>query len=249
MLKPWPSPPSRFSAGTTRLSILISAWPPPSISPRRALDGHRLDVADDVVAGVRELDEERAELLVTRRVGVRLRHDQRDIGDAGGAAEPLLAVENPVVAIADGAGLHAGCVSAGGLLGHRVADALFAVEQRLEELLLLEGRAVREEREHRGVVGALRVQGERAEIALAQFHLDERVGQRSEAHAAELGWDERAPKPLRACLLAQLGEHLLVGPILELLLRRNALVLDELADAFSNFLRLGRNLEVDCHAV
>ena len=42
------------------------------------------DVANDLVAGVRQLDEERAELLVARRVRIGLGHDQRDVGDAGG---------------------------------------------------------------------------------------------------------------------------------------------------------------------
>src|SRR5438067_9293837 len=67
-----------------------------------AFAGHGLDVADDLIAGVRQFDEERAELLVARRIGVGLRHHHRDVGDAGAAAEPLLAVEHPVVAVADG---------------------------------------------------------------------------------------------------------------------------------------------------
>ena len=128
-----------------------------------------------------------------RRFRVRLRHHERDIGHAGGTAEPLLAVEHPVVAVPDGAGLHPRGVGARRLLRHRVADAFLAVQERLEVLLLLERRAVREEREHGRVVGALRVEGQCAEVALAELHLHERVRQRPEPHAAVFGRDERAP--------------------------------------------------------
>ncbi len=47
-----------------------------------ALAGHRLDVALDLVARVRQLHEERAELLVARRVRARLRHHHRDVSGA-----------------------------------------------------------------------------------------------------------------------------------------------------------------------
>ncbi len=76
--------------------------------PERTLDRHRRDVPDDLVAGVRQLDDEGAELLVAGCIRVGLGHDYRDVGHAGGAAEPLFAVDAPVVAVADGAGLHAG---------------------------------------------------------------------------------------------------------------------------------------------
>ena len=91
--------------------------------------------------------------------------------------------------------------------------------------------AVCEQRQHRGVVGALRVQRERAEVALAKLHLHERVGERAEAHAAVLRRNERAPESLGAGLRAQLAEHFLVGAVLQLLLGRDAFVLHELADA------------------
>ena len=175
----------------------------------RALDRHVRDVALDLVAGVRQLDEEGRELLVARRVRIGLGHHQRDVGDAGGGGEPLLAVEDVVsLPSLTARGLHAGGVGAGGLLGHREADALLAVEQRLEELLLLIFRAVREQRHHRGVVGPLRVHRERAEHALAELHLHQRVGERAEAHAAVFLRHERAPQALRARLLPQAGPAL-----------------------------------------
>ena len=146
MLKPLPSPPSRLSAGTFRSLISISEWPPWIDVVMRAFDRHVRDIALDVVAGVRQLDDEGRILLVARRVRIGLGHHQRHVGDAGGRGKPLLAVEDVIlVAVLDRRGLHAGGVGAGGLFGHREADALVAVEQRLEELLLLILRAVRQE--------------------------------------------------------------------------------------------------------
>jgi hypothetical protein len=96
------------------------------------------------------------------------------------ALENHFAVQHvAVVAFLLGAGLHAGRVGAGGFLRHRVTDALFAVQQRLQELLFLILRAVFEQRQHRRVVRALRVHRQGAEIAFAEFHLNQRVGERA----------------------------------------------------------------------
>ena len=161
----------------------------------RAFDRHVGDVALDLVAGVRQLDDEGRILLVARRVRIGLGHHQRHVGDAGGGGKPLLAVEDVVlVAVLHRRGLHAGGVGAGGLLGHREADALVAVEQGFEELFLLIFRAVGEDRHHRGVVGPLRVHRQRAEHALAELHLHQRVGERTEPHAAIFLRHPRAPQ-------------------------------------------------------
>ena len=161
----------------------------------RSLDRHVGDVALDLVAGVRQLDEEGRILLVARRVRIGLGHHQRHVGDAGGGGKPLLAVQDVIlVAVLHRRGLHAGGVGAGGFLGHREADALVAVEQGFEELLLLIFRAVGKDRHHRGVVGPLRVHRQRAEHALAELHLHQRVGQRTEAHAAIFLRHPRAPQ-------------------------------------------------------
>jgi hypothetical protein len=67
-------------------------------------------------------------------------------------------------------------VAAGRHVGHRIADALFAVQQRLEELLLLIVGAIRQQGQHGGVVGALGVHRQGAQMALAQLHLHQGVG-------------------------------------------------------------------------
>jgi hypothetical protein len=49
----------------------------------RSLDRHVGDVALDLVAGVRQFDEEGRILLVPRRVRIGLGHHKRHVGDAG----------------------------------------------------------------------------------------------------------------------------------------------------------------------
>ena len=160
----------------------------------RAFDRHVLDVALDPVTGVRQFDDEGRILLVTRRVRIGPGHHQRHVGDAGGGGEPLLAVENIVfIAILHGGGLHAGGVGARRFFRHRETNALVAVEQRFKELFLLIRGAMREDRQHRGVVGPLCVHRERAQRAFAELHLHQRVGERAEAHAAIFLRHERAP--------------------------------------------------------
>ena len=138
---------------------------------------HDRDVADDVVARVGQLHKERAELTMALRVRVGLGHQERVVGQVRGAAEPLLAVDDPVVPVTHGRASACRRVGARRPLRHREAHPLVALDERLEELLLLVVRAVREERQNRRVVRALRVECEGAEAALAQFNLDQRVGQ------------------------------------------------------------------------
>ena len=214
-----------------------------------AMDGHGRDVADDLVAGVWQLDDEGRVLLVARRVRIGLGHDDGDIGGAGRAGEPFLAIQDIVaLAVFYGCRLHAGGVGAGSLFGHRVADALFAIEQRLEIFLFLEVGAVGEQREHGRIIGALRIHREGAEMALAEFHLDQRIGEGAEAHAAMLGGDERQPEALCTGLLAQFGQHGLVGLTgSHFLFGGDAFILHPLTDAFADFFCIIRNGEIDSH--
>ena len=170
----------------------------------RALDRHVGDVALDLVAGVGSSTMKVECCLWRGAFGSVLRHHQRHVGDAGGRREPFLAVEDVVlVAVLHRRRLHAGGVGAGGLLRHREADALVAVEQGFEELFLLIFRAVGEDRHHRGVIGPLRVHRQRAEHALAELHLHQRIGERPEAHAAIFLRHPRAPQALGAGLFPQ----------------------------------------------
>ena len=171
MLKPWPRPPSRLSRGTRRVLDLDLRMGAAQLQAKLGVGLHGLDVAQNLVARVRQFDQEGAVALVAGRVGVGLGHDQRDVRHAGGRAEPFLAVQDPLIAVERGAGLHARRVGARRLLGHGVANSLLAVQQRLEEALLLIVRAVFEQGQHGGVVRPLGVQRQGAQEALAKLHL------------------------------------------------------------------------------
>jgi hypothetical protein len=134
-------------------------------------------------------------------------------------------------------------------LGHRKADALFAVEQRFEELLLLIFRAMGKDGHHRGIIGALRVHRQRAQHALAKLHLHQRVGERPQSHAAIFLRHERAPQALRACFLAQIGEHLVERLGIQLLFRGNAFVVHPFAHLFADRFGLGRDFEIERHGI
>ena len=181
---------------------------------------------------------------MARRVRIGLGHHKSDIGHARSAREPLFAVQFVrVVSLANRRRLHAGRIGARSLLSHRIANALLAVQQGLEKLLLLIVRAMRQQRHHGRVVGTLRVHRQRAEIALAEFHLNECVGEGTKAHAAIFLRDERAPQALCPRLLAQLGEcRLVVGAGEQLLFRRHAFIVYPLAYLFANGLGVVREL-------
>ena len=152
------------------------------------------------------------------------------------------------VAILDRARLHPGRVCAGCFLGHRVADALLAIEERLEELLLLVICTVSEQRQHSRVIGSLAVHRQRAEVARAKLHLHQRVGKRAEPHSSMFLRNKGQPQTLRAGLGPQPCEQLLkIAALLELLFSRNAFIMHPLADFFADGLCFGGNLEIDGH--
>ena len=216
---------------------------------KRALSGHGRNVALDDVARVGQLDDEGRIALVTRRVGVGHGHHHRQVRGAGGGREPLLAVQDVVaLAVLDRPGLHARGVGAGGLLRHGVADALLAVQQRLEVLFLLEVGAVRQQGQHGGVVRTLAVHRQGAQVAFAQFHLDKGIGQGAKTHAAVFLGDEGAPEALGPRLGPQLGQYDLEGlPVHQTLLGRNALLVHPAAHPLADRLCVFRNLEIDRH--
>ena len=84
------------------------------------------------------------------------------------ADEPLVAVDDPLVAVGVGPRLDERRVGSRDLgLGHREARAGDAVAQRLQVLLLLLVGAPVQQRVHVALVGRLRVDGERAEARCA----------------------------------------------------------------------------------
>ena len=216
---------------------------------QRAFGRHRLDVAFDLITGVRQFDEERRELPMARGGWVGLRHHERDVGHTRRGRKPFFAVEHVrIVALAVGARLHPGRVGAGCLFGHRIADPFVAVQQWLQELLFLMRRAVFEQRQHRGVVRALRVHRQRAEITFAEFHLHERICERPEAHTAVLFRNERAPESLRARLFAQAREDsFVVFARKQALLSRHTFFVYPLANTHAQRFRFVRYRKINRH--
>ncbi len=102
-----------------------------------------------------------------------------------------------------------------------------------------------EEREHGGIVGTLGVERQRAEKALAELHLDQRVGQGLEPHAPVLLGDEGAPQALAAGLASELGKHLVEVLRRALSLRGHALLLHERTHLGTDGFGLGWYLEID----
>ena len=101
------------------------------------------DVAEDREPGRVGRHDEHRHPLVGAHLGVGDGHHEEEAGVAGVGGEPLLAVDDPFVAVADGRGAEERRVGAGVGLGHRVAGRDRPVEERLEVLgLLLVGAEV-----------------------------------------------------------------------------------------------------------
>jgi hypothetical protein len=123
---------------------------------------HRRHVAHDRHAGGVDGHDEHRGALVRARVGVGDRHDDEEVGDRGVRGEPLVAVEDPAVAVALGARAQLGRVRARALgLGHREGGLQVAGQQRVQPALLL-------------LVGA--GQGEDLRVARVGRLVAERVG-------------------------------------------------------------------------
>ena len=129
-MKPLPSSPRRFAGGDADVG---------ERQLRGVLGGHAdlLEVAATLEAGGVALDDDEAE-AVGAGVRVGLADDDHQVAHDAVGDERLLTVDDPLVALADGAGLDALQVRAGAGLGHRDGgDHLAGAEARQPALLLL----------------------------------------------------------------------------------------------------------------
>jgi hypothetical protein len=197
--------------------------------------------------GVGEFHEKGGELLVAGRVGVGAGHHQGELGNARAAGEPLLTVQDPVVAVADGGGADPGGVGARRAFGHGEADADLAVDQGAQVALLLLVGAVLDEGEHRGVLRTHAVERPGAEVGegAADLDLHHGVGQMAQAHAAPLLRDERAPQAFGPGLALQLGDDVEEGSGPDLGLGGQDVRVDERGGLRAYGLYVGGQLEVD----
>ena len=138
--------------------------------------------------------------------------DDRHRGAVVAGGEPLVAVDDPLVALELGASGELGGIGARGLrLGHREAAADLAVEERLEPALLLLLGAVLGEDLHVARVGRGAVEDRGRHAAAAHQLAEHPVLPVGEAGAVLVVGQEEVPEALGARLLAQLDDEPRVG--------------------------------------
>ena len=130
-------------------------------------------------------------------------HHDEDVGELPVAAEPLLTVDDPLVAVAFGVRHERAGVGATLRLRHRVARPHLLREQRLEVLLLLLLGAVGGEDLHVPGVGCLAAEDRRRRAVRAEDLVQERELELPEAGAADVLVEEDAPEALLLDLVLQ----------------------------------------------
>ena len=218
---------------------------------------HHRDRADQVEAGRvgRHADHRGARVGVG--IGVGDDHRDRQVGADGARGEPLVAVDHPLVAVADRARLQQGRVRAGdGGLGHREAGADPPLEQRLEPAFALLVGAVLGEDLHVAGVGGRAVEGHRGGgWAAAHLLAEQAVLPVGQPGPEALVGHEQVPEPLRPRLLADLDQdlgvgnaarHLGVEPLHDLPLLRVDVVVHEVEDSLAQGGDLRARLEIHC---
>ena len=154
---------------------------------------------EDLEAGRVHRHEDLRLLEVGGRVRVGADHADHDLAArvAGAGDVVLLAVDHPLVAVEHGLGGDVAGVGAGqARLGHAEAAADLAVEQRLEPLLLLLGRADPLEHLHVAGVGRRAVEALGGQRVLAELAGDVRVVEVAEALAGLGVGEEEVPEPV-----------------------------------------------------
>ena len=173
------------------------------------------ELAEDAYAGSVRRDDEHRHALVGAGVGVGDRHEEDQLGLLGARREELVAVDDPLVAVADRLTAEPGRVGAAVRLGHRVDHRDLALEQRIEPPLLLLVRA--EHGEHVGLTAARCPRAGREDVGCpvrAADHLVEE-GQVDLAEALpsllgrQVGGVELLVLHLLAPLLEELGDRAL----------------------------------------
>jgi hypothetical protein len=164
-----------------------------AVAERLVVHAHGVEHPLDPHAGGVARDQHHRVPVVPVGVGVGEAHEHEDpaVGVAHAGRPPLAAVDDHLVAVDDGGGLHGGGVGRRDpRLGHRERGADPAVEQRLEPLLLLRVGAVAQQHLHVAGVGRVAVEHQRRDRGAAGELRDRRVvdvGQPLTAVGAEPG--------------------------------------------------------------
>jgi len=175
---------------------------------------------------------------------------QRELGAARPGDEPLVSVDDPLVAILVRVGANERGVAACHFgFGHRKARTRGAFAQRAQVLFLLLGRCPMQQRVLVAFVGRLGVQDERADSDLGRFCRHRRHRGRAQPHAAPLGRHVRQPQLLFvARLAAQLDDrlhHLFAVVLVDRFPARPHRFVHEAPHPHAHIFHFGRKREVD----
>ena len=145
----------------SKSSVVVPRYQPRFSSPRSCVAGTRtsskktslkswlfgmLTSGRTVMPGRLHVEEEVADALVLRRVRVGAGDEDAHVGAVRAGRPDLLAVDDVVVAVADGARLEAGEVGAGAGLAEALAPGIFAADDPRQRRVLLLLRAVDDDR-------------------------------------------------------------------------------------------------------
>ena len=133
-------------------------------------------------------------------------HHEQQVGDPARRGEPLLAVDDPLIAVSFGVGLEQVRVAAALRLGHRVRREHVLVEQRLEPSLLLFLGAVGREDLHVPGIGRRRTEHRGCPGVTADHLVEQSQPELPEARAAQLPVEKNRPQALVLDLKLELAD-------------------------------------------
>ncbi len=214
---------------------------------------HRADVAHDLHPGCARGHDEHRRVAVRPALGVRLGEDEDDVGDRRVGDEPLVAVDDPLVAVPGRRRADHSRVGAGEeRLGERERARDLAPEVGPEPALLLRvGRAVREQL-HVPAVGSLHAEDRHRHHAAPDDLRHQGELQLAEPVPAELRIEERTPQSPGLHLRLEVALDrlpLLGGELVEDRFERYELAVDERPHPGELLFELGLGLEIPRHTV
>ena len=189
------------------------------------------------------------------RLGVRVghHHGDQERGLPGVGREPLLAVDHPLVAVANGARLEEHRISARMRLGHRVAGTDLTIEERLQVAFLQRLCAVAGEDFRVAGVGRLTAEDRRCEAGAPEDFVHEAELQLAIPLAAEVGSEVTGPQaavlhlPLERANDRHRGPIGLVVRIVEDVVERLDFLADERVHPIELLLEPGVSFEIPSH--
>ena len=161
-----------------------------------ALVAHHVDVSHELKSRRRYRNDDLARAFVSiRRIRIRYRHHDREARAFGRRREPLVTVDDVIVAVLHGRRAHPRRVRSRMLgFGHRKTTAHVAARERREVFLFLLGRAMVQQDFHVADVGRLAVEQVVSDRCAAELFADERKLRERETEARRVLAASAAPR-------------------------------------------------------